>query len=115
MNTEQTVNNTQMAILFNVNRMNGVVDGIIDRRLMNFKAAAAYAVKVVQDPDNYKKFSDGRIYWTDRLEIIGSHHQTVAYMTFNGKLYYDEVIMGSDEYPAVQYIFAALKRAIAEL
>ena len=89
------------------------VDAQIERGLHHYKAAAGYATKLIEDPNNYYLTSEGVPAWKDGISIFDDHHIMVA----DGKGY-DTIIDGTKVYPAVMYVLAAInntRNAVREL
>jgi len=91
------------------------IDRLIDKRLIPFKAAASYAVKVVTDPANYKFTGHGKPMWKHSIEIIDASHYQVAKMQLFGETQWDTVIEHTSIYPAVQYVLASIRNAVSEV
>jgi hypothetical protein len=81
---------------------------------MHFKAAASYAAQIVRDSANYTFTQMVGPKWEYGI-TIWLRTYPVAKMNSFGKVSYDEVICGGDEYPAVMYILQAIKNARAEV
>lgn len=80
---------------------------------MQFKAAANYAAQIVRNPANYVFTALGVKFDASITIWLGNY--AVAQMDIFGKVSYDEVIIGGDEYPAVMYILQAIKNAREEV
>lgn len=83
---------------------------------MEFKAAAAYAAAVIANPKNFRVLPDGAIewHWEHTPEVQNFGH-TMIQMNRFGKVSYNRMIDGTDEYPAIMYICKAMNNAITEV
>lgn len=73
---------------------------------MHYKAMAAYLAAIVSNPDSYRYSGSGKPYWNQLIET------DVCGMRGDGSLWtYHELIVGTDMYPAAQYVVAAMRNA----
>lgn len=116
----QTLENQKMAILFGDDTTPHVVNKTINKRMMHYKSAASYAVKIIKNPKNYDVIESvvnpTEIRWKHNVEIVDNNHVPVAWSRrWTETDQWDTVIEGSPVYPAVKYILTAIRNAKNEV
>jgi cation transport regulator ChaC len=81
------------------------------KRLMHYKAAASYAVKVIEDPKNYWFTAWGSPMWNTRIGIYDDTKTEIAGFGNSTSKYWDAIESISSLYAAVMYVFAAMREA----
>lgn len=80
-------------------------------RLMHFKAAAAYAVKIIEDSANYYWSAWASPVWKVSPSIHDNAKVEIASMGTRGCQYYDGVELIPELYAATMYVVAAMREA----
>jgi hypothetical protein len=81
------------------------------KRLMHFKAAAAYAVKIIEDPKNYWFTAWASPMWNIPLSIFDDTGTEIAGFGSKSSKYWTAIESIADLYAAVMYVFAAMREA----
>ena len=119
MEQQTKANNTQLAVVtreYNVYRPDSW-HRHHKARLMHFKAAASYAVKIIEDPTKIKYDAWGNPYWrevSDDFHGIGIYDDCkyeVALFRWDKSVYFEEIRGIPELYSAVMYVLTAMNNA----
>jgi hypothetical protein len=120
MNAEEKTINVKLAILTDEDmpsfRHGKDITEIARNRVMDYKAAAAYAAAIIRNPNSYT-ISESGVAWKNRIHIFDNTGLfDIANTKRDGKSWhYDDKIDGTDEVPAVHYVMKAVFNAMNDV